>query len=170
MSNELKHIVIVGGGSAGWIAAGTLAANHHANQPGGIKITLIESPEVKTIGVGEGTWPTMRNTLRNMGVSETDFMRECDASFKQGAKFAKWVTGSDDDFYYHPLVLPQGYFDVDLFKPWKMAKSNVSFSNVVCYQEQLCERNLAPKLITTPEYAAVANYSYHLDAGKFASF
>ncbi|KGJ89381.1 tryptophan halogenase family protein [Thalassotalea sp. ND16A] len=170
MSNELKHIVIVGGGSAGWIAAGTLAANHHANQPGGIKITLIESPDVKTIGVGEGTWPTMRNTLRNMGVSETDFMRECDASFKQGAKFAKWVTNSDDDFYYHPLVLPQGYFDVDLFKPWKMAKSPVSFSNAVCYQEQLCERDLAPKLISTPEYAAVANYAYHLDAGKFADF
>ncbi|WOH39287.1 tryptophan halogenase family protein [Thalassotalea fonticola] len=170
MSNELKHIVIVGGGSAGWIAAGTLAAAHHANKSGGIKVTLIESPDVNTIGVGEGTWPTMRNTLRNMGVSETDFMRECDASFKQGAKFAKWVTGADDDFYYHPLVLPQGYFEVDLFKPWKTSKSSSSFSNAVCYQEQLCEHDLAPKLISTPEYAAVANYSYHLDAGKFAEF
>jgi tryptophan halogenase len=51
-----------------------------------------------------------------------------------------------------------------------MSKSNSSFSNAVCYQEQLCEHDLAPKLISTPEYAAVANYSYHLDAGKFAEF
>ena len=64
MSNniEVKHIVILGGGSAGWLTAGVIAAEHHANTPDGIKITLIESPDVPTIGVGEGTWPSMRNT------------------------------------------------------------------------------------------------------------
>ena len=170
MSNSLKHVVIVGGGSAGWITAGSIAAMHNSQSEQGIKVTLIESPDVKIIGVGEGTWPTMKGTLQKMGVSETDFMRECDVSFKQGAKFAKWVTGDEDDFYYHPLVLPQGYFDIDLFKYWQQNNQGKSFSDAVCFQEQLCEQGLAPKLITSPEYAAVANYAYHLNAGKFADF
>lgn len=170
MSKSLKHVVIVGGGSAGWITAGSIAAMHSSNSAQGIKVTLIESPDVNIIGVGEGTWPTMRGTLQKMGISETDFMRECDVSFKQGAKFAKWITGDDDDFYYHPLVLPQGYFDIDLFKHWQQNSQGKSFSDAVCFQEQLCEKGLAPKLITSPEYAAIANYAYHLDAGKFANF
>ncbi len=45
-----------------------------------------------------------------------------------------------------------------------------SFSNAVCFQEAVCESGLAPKLITTPEYAGVLNYAYHLDAGRFAGF
>ena len=80
------------------------------------------------------------------------------------------VTGDEDDFYYHPLVLPQGYFDIDLFKYWQQNNQGKSFSDAVCFQEQLCEQGLAPKLITSPEYAAVANYAYHLNAGKFADF
>jgi flavin-dependent dehydrogenase len=170
MSKSLKHVVIVGGGSAGWITAGRIAAMHNSKLAQGIRVTLIESPDVNIVGVGEGTWPTMRGTLQKMGVSETDFMRECDVSFKQGAKFAKWVTGDEDDFYYHPLVLPQGYFDIDLFKYWQESNQKKSFSNAVCFQEQLCEQGLAPKLITSPEYAAIANYAYHLNAGKFAEF
>ncbi|WP_340677427.1 tryptophan halogenase family protein [Paraglaciecola sp.] len=170
MAKSLKKVVIVGGGSAGWITAGTIAAMHQSQSEQGIKVTLIESPTVNIVGVGEGTWPTMRGTLQKMGVSETDFIRECDVSFKQGAKFAKWVTGAENDFYYHPLVLPQGYFDIDLIKHWQQNKQGKSFSQAVCFQEQLCEQGLAPKLITSPEYAAVANYAYHLDAGKFAEF
>ncbi|ASP48845.1 tryptophan halogenase family protein [Cognaticolwellia beringensis] len=170
MTKSLKHVVIVGGGSAGWITAGTIAAMHNSQSPQGIQVTLIESPDVNIIGVGEGTWPTMRTTLKKMGISETDFMRQCDVSFKQGAKFSKWVTGEEDDFYYHPLVLPEGYFDLDLFNYWQKNYKDKSFSDAVCFQEQLCEKGLAPKLITSPEYAAVANYAYHLDAGKFANF
>src|SRR5690625_4010409 len=109
MIQPIRSVVIVGGGTAGWITAGTVAAKHHAYSEHGIKVTLIEAPDIKPIGVGEGTWPTMRNTLRAMGLSETEFIRECNVGFKQGAKFAKWVDGSDDDFYYHPLVLPAGF-------------------------------------------------------------
>jgi flavin-dependent dehydrogenase len=170
MSKSLKQIVIVGGGSAGWITAGRIAAMHQSKLEHGVKVTLIESPTINIVGVGEGTWPTMRGTLQKMGISETDFIRECDVSFKQGAKFAKWVTGAEGDFYYHPLVLPQGYFDIDLFKHWQQDNQEKSFSQAVCFQEQLCEKGRAPKLITSPEFAAIANYAYHLDAGKFAEF
>lgn len=116
----------------------------------------------------------MRSTLKKMGVSETDFFRECNASFKQGAKFARWVTGEPDDFYYHPLMLPEGFPSLDLAPFWtKYSDGHAnapSFSDAVCFQEAVCERGLAPKLITSPEYAGVANYAYHLDAGRFAEF
>ncbi|GAC13906.1 tryptophan halogenase family protein [Aliiglaciecola lipolytica] len=170
LDNEIRKIVIVGGGTAGWLTAGVIAAEHMANSEQGVAVTLIESPDVKPVGVGEGTWPTMRGTLRKMGVTETDFIRCCDATFKQGAKFAKWVTGADDDAYYHPLVLPQGYEQINLVPFWQQQASNIPFADAVSFQGQICERNLAPKQNTTPEFAHVANYAYHLDAGKFAAF
>jgi len=170
LDKEIKKVVIVGGGSAGWLTCATLAAEHCANAPDGMEVVLIESPDVNIIGVGEGTWPTMRGTLRKAGIRETDFFRECDASFKQGAKFAKWVTGAEDDAYYHPLVLPQGYSDINLAPFWFEHADKVSFADAVCYQSHLCEQGLAPKQNTTPEYAHVANYAYHLDAGKFSTF
>ncbi|OUS23479.1 tryptophan halogenase [Thalassotalea sp. 42_200_T64] len=165
-----KTVVVVGGGTAGWLTAGRLAAHHKSNTDTGLNVILVESPNVPIIGVGEGTWPTMRSTLIALGISETDFIRECNASFKQGARFAKWVDGSEDDFYYHPLVLPQGFTQGDIAAYWlnKADDNKNSFSQDVCFQEAICEQGLAPKTIRTAEFGAVANYAYHLDSGKFA--
>ncbi|MGB6306588.1 MAG: tryptophan halogenase family protein [Steroidobacteraceae bacterium] len=170
MVQQIQSIVIVGGGTAGWLTAGVIAARHKARMKAGFSVTLIESPTVGIIGVGEGTWPTLRTTLEKMGVSETDLFRHSDAAFKQGAKFARWTTGADEDGYYHPLMLPQGFTQLNLAPHWLSDPQGRNFSESVCPQEQLCEDGLAPKLITTPEYKAVANYAYHLDAGKFAPF
>lgn len=165
-TKPIQHIVILGGGSAGWLTAGLIAAEHSSTADQGIQVTLVESPNIPAIGVGEGTWPSMRSTLKRIGISETELFRECDAAFKQGAKFSKWVTGEADDFYYHPLVLPHGFHDTDLVSPWLHNNYGVSFADAVCSQSHLCERGLAPKQITTPEYASVANYAYHLDSIK----
>ena len=171
MVRPIKSIVIVGGGTAGWLTAGIIAARHKERiAHGTLSVTLIESPDIPILGVGEGTWPTMRSTLEKIGVSETEFFRQCDAAFKQGAKFAKWTTGADDDYYYHPLMLPQGFTQLNLVPYWLKQGENTSFCDAVSAQGHLCEANLAPKAITTPEYQAVANYAYHLDAGKFAAF
>ncbi len=171
MVDRVKKVVVVGGGTAGWIAAGSIAARHR-NLPKeqALEVILVESPNVPTIGVGEGTWPTMRGTLRDMGIRETDFIRECDATFKQGAKFAKWVTGADDDAYYHPLVLPQGFMQSNTAYDWLQGERKQSFTDAVCAQGQVCENSLAPKSITTPEYEGQLNYAYHLNAGKFSNF
>jgi len=170
MVRPVRNIVIVGGGTAGWLTAGVIAARHKGRMAGDFTVTLVESPNVKIIGVGEGTWPTLRTTLRKMGVSETDLFRECDAAFKQGAKFAKWTTGAEDDAYYHPLMLPHGFSDLNLVPHWLNDQQGRSFCDAVSPQGAICDAGLAPKLITTPEYDAVANYAYHLDAGKFAPF
>src|SRR5687768_2436499 len=167
---EIQHIVIVGGGSAGWLTAGVLAAEHRTRAGATLRITLLESPNVGPIGVGEGTWPTIRDTLRNVGVTETDFFRECDASFKQGSKFQQWASQRDDDYYFHPFVLPQGYTETNLVAGWLERHADVPFADLVSFQPHLCAHGKAPKQAATPEYAAVANYAYHLDAGKFATF
>lgn len=168
-SEALRHVVIVGGGSAGWLTAGLLAAEHHAASPDGLRVTLLESPDVPTIGVGEGTWPTMRDTLRRMGVAESDFVRGCDAAFKQGSKFIGWVDGAADDAYHHPFVVPHGFPDVQPLPGW-LARPGARFADLACVQPRLCEAGKAPKQATTPEYAAVANYAYHLDAAKLGVF
>src|SRR5580698_1815456 len=170
MTRRVQSIVIVGGGTAGWLTAGIIAARHQGRMKTGFTVTLIESPNVPIIGVGEGTWPTLRSTLQKMGVSETEFLRNCNAAFKQGAKFARWTTGADDDAYYHPLMLPQGFTQLNLVPHWLNGGSGRPFCEAVTPQGQLCDDGLAPKMITTPEYQAVANYAYHLDAGKFAGF
>jgi tryptophan halogenase len=167
----VKAIVIVGGGTAGWLTAGIIAARHQSRmKAGGLSVTLIESPDIRIIGVGEGTWPTMRASLEKMGVSETALFRQCDASFKQGGKFAGWTTGAQTDAYYHPLMVPQGFSQVNLVPHWLLESRQQSFCDFVTPQGRLCDEGLAPKTITDGEYRAVANYAYHLDAGKFAPF
>ena len=122
MTRRIQSIVIVGGGTAGWLTAGIIAARHQGRMKTGFTVTLVESPTVPIIGVGEGTWPTLRSTLQKMGVSETDFFRHCNAAFKQGAKFARWTTGAEDDAYYHPLMLPQGFTQLNLAPHWLAGK------------------------------------------------
>ncbi len=169
-SSAIKHIIIVGGGSAGWLTAAMIAAEHQSALASGLQITLIESPDIAPIGVGEGTWPSMRDTLRKIGVSETDFIRECDASFKQGSRFDGWVNGAAEDYYFHPFVLPQGYGEANLVAGWQQQHASVPFADLVSFQPHLCVQGKAPKQASTPEFAAVANYGYHLDAGKFSEF
>lgn len=163
----INKIVIVGGGSAGWLTAGILASRYHKNSERNVRITLVESPDVNTIGVGEGTWPTMRTTLRNIGISETEFITYCDASFKQGSKFVDWRNSSGDDIYFHPFTLPNQKVTWGFLSAWKRYFPHISFADVASFQSKLCDTDVAPKLITMAEYAGAANYAYHLDAGKF---
>ena len=163
----INKIVIVGGGSAGWLTAGIIASRYHKNSERNVRVTLIESPDVNTIGVGEGTWPTMRTTLRKIGISETEFITSCDASFKQGSKFVGWRNTSDGDVYFHPFTLPNQKVTWNFISAWKQHFPTHSFADVASFQSKLCDSDVAPKLLTMAEYAGAANYAYHLDAGKF---
>src|SRR5688572_33064982 len=170
MSHKLKRLVIVGGGSAGWLTAGVIAAEHRVSEGHGLEVTLLESRDVGPIGVGEGTWPTMRDTLRKIGVSDAELIRQCDAAFKQGSKFERWVEGREHDYYFHSFVVPQGYTETNLVAGWLKRHATTPFADLVSFQPHLCAHGKAPKQAATPEYAAVANYAYHLDAGKFGVF
>ena len=169
-ADVVRRVVVLGGGSAGWISAARIAARHPATATGdSVHVTLIESATMPPVGVGEGTWPTMRNTLAKVGISETDFIRRSDGAFKQGARFVGWADGSAADAYYHPLNPPAGAGEFDLSPAWTAAGGAAPFADAVDFQSALCDAGLAPKAITFGEYGGAANYAYHLDAGKFAS-
>ncbi|MDT8408866.1 MAG: tryptophan halogenase family protein [Wenzhouxiangellaceae bacterium] len=166
--SAIRKIVVVGGGSAGWITAGLIAARHASGTNPRFSVTLVESPQVGTIGVGEGTWPTLRTTLQQLGISEASFLAECEATFKQGTRFSGWVDGREQDSYYHPFTAPSGYPATDLASHWQADPRKLSFADAVSPQGMICDLQLGPKQAQTPEYAGVLNYAYHLDAGKFA--
>ena len=83
MVQLVKNIVIVGGGTAGWLAAGVIAARHRSRMDSGFSVTLVESPNVPIIGVGEGTWPTLRSTLARIRVTLPEKRRFGDADARQ---------------------------------------------------------------------------------------
>lgn len=164
MSKTVKKLVIVGGGTAGWLSAAIIAAQHRSNTQDGLHVILVESSDIPTIGVGEGTWPTMKNTLQQIGIKEADLFQRCHAVFKQGGRFVNWVHG-DEDFYYHPFTVPMGYGRIDL-APYVQDISQFAVDSN--FQHQICEAGLAPRGFAEGEYQGQCNYAYHLDAGAFA--
>ena len=163
MSEAVKRVLIVGGGTAGWLSAAVIAAHHRGGDAHGVKVTLVESSDVPTIGVGEGTWPTLKNTVQQVGLKERDLFRECHAGFKQGGKFVDWVHGTGD-FYYHPFTVPLGYGGLDL-APY--VSDTETFAAETNFQQEICEAGLAPRTLAEAEFQGQCNYAYHLDAGAF---
>lgn len=163
----IRKIAIIGGGTSGWLAANHLGRVLKDNPE--LSITLIESPDIPIIGVGEGTVPAIRRSLQSFGISESEFIRSCDVTFKQSIKFVNWLDKSrhgKGNFYHHLFDMPNSLGE-DLTPSWLMDKSE-HFAEYVSPQHVVCEANKAPKLITTPEYSGVLGYAYHLNAAKFA--
>jgi flavin-dependent dehydrogenase len=171
-----NRIVIVGGGTAGWLTAAYLAKRLGADRPDGARITLIESPDIGTIGVGEGTFPTIRSTLAELGVSEARFLRESSATFKQGVRFVDWErrsTNGKSSEYFHPFNLPLRPNGRDMSPYWLLdhqAGATLPFADAVTTQGTIIGEGLAPKRLEDPDFQGPMNYAYHFDAARFADF
>ncbi len=168
-----KSIIIVGGGTAGWISAAYMARMLSANAETGVKITLIESPDIGTIGVGEGTFPSIRKTLSRIGLSETELIRDANATLKQGIRFVDWRTtpvGGRSEHYLHPFQISDQKSGLDLLPYWLAGVAGGgSWADVSTVQASVTYDSRAPKLITHADYAAPLNYAYHFDAAQFAT-
>jgi len=169
--DNIKSILIVGGGTAGWLTACHLAKKLRCELPNSVNVTLIESENIPTIGVGEGTVPAIIDSLKYFGLSETDLIKDCDATFKQSIKFVDWMKPRPEqkENYYHHVFDYRGTKTFDLTPYWLMGvNGQQSYVDSVGYQGAVCDLGLAPKNITDKEFEGLNGYAYHFDAAKFS--
>ena len=99
------NIVILGGGTAGWMAANLFAhkwADRLANNQ--LTVTLVESPDIGIVGVGEGSTPTLKRFFSMLGIADADWMSQCNATYKMNIAFKGFSPASGIDCYSHPFV------------------------------------------------------------------
>ena len=168
--NQPKEVLVVGGGSAGWMAAAYLDA---ALNPGGnirrAKISLIESPDTPRIGVGEATIPSILHLLNVIGVEGTEFMRAVDATFKQSIRYVNWLDNKGE-FYHHPFTryTPR---PLDLSSElWLGSDRSIPFMETVSPQPRVCELGLSPLSMDPRVPGPRLKYAYHMNALKFADY
>ncbi|MDO8654375.1 MAG: tryptophan 7-halogenase [Undibacterium sp.] len=171
----IKKVLIVGGGTAGWLTAAFLARTLGTAASEGVQITLVESKEIGIIGVGEGTFPSIRGTLAAIGIDEAHFVRECNATFKQGIQFVDWVRprgAAGIDHYFHPFSMPsQRQGGPELLPYWLQgaAGKEVPFAQAATMQKYVADASHGPKRLDDGDFLGPMNYAYHFDAGRFAT-
>ncbi len=165
---ELNDIVILGGGTAGWMMAAALAQKCNGCD---VRITLVESESIGTVGVGESTIPHIRDFNKFLGIDETSFLKGTKATFKMGIKFENW--GGLGDSYIHPFGAAG--FDID----------GVEFQHFWAHFGQqavatnLDRFSLASTAIRNNKFEYPSgkktgcmgyNYAFHFDAALYAQF
>ncbi|RZL31546.1 MAG: tryptophan 7-halogenase [Rubrivivax sp.] len=138
-----------------------------------LEVTLLESPDIGTVGVGEGTFPTIRNTLQFLGIDEAHFIRETSATLKQGIRFVDWThtpTEGRHQQFFHPFEAPFYAEDVNLVPYWLLQDeaTRPPFAQALTLQQRVAEAQRAPRRAGEAPYTAPLNYAYHFDAIKLA--
>jgi tryptophan 7-halogenase len=165
--NRIRSIVIVGGGTAGWMAAASFA---RFLRPLGCRITLIESDEIGTVGVGEATIPPIMDFIRVLGIDENDLVRQTRATFKLGIAFQDWTRIGHT--YYHPFG--QTGFDMDgvPFAGYWMkmrAQGRAARLEEYCLQAMAVEAGKFMRPVKAPNSPLEhITYALHFDAALFA--
>ena len=171
----IKNVLIVGGGTAGWLTAAFLARTLGTSSAEGVRITLVESSDIGIIGVGEATFPSIRGTLAAIGIEESRFIRESNATFKQGIKYVDWVRprgAPGADHYFHPFSQPsQRPGGPHLLPYWLLgaAGADTAFAAAATMQKRIADASHAPKRESDGDFLGPMNYAYHFDAGRFAA-
>ena len=169
------RIVIIGGGTAGWMSAATFAATLGGSTT---DITLVESEEIGTVGVGEATVPHIRFFNRTLGIDEADFVRATNATFKLGIEFRDWARIGDS--YIHPF----GDFGHDIdglpfHQHWLHASQTADGGRdrdgatlEACSLPIVAARNgrFAPPLDDPRAIGSTYSYAYQFDATRYAAY
>jgi tryptophan halogenase len=168
-------IVIVGGGTAGWLSAAFLYSQLPLTLRRPVDISVVEAQDIPTIGVGEATLPSLKQTLAACRIDEAEFLRECDATFKHGIEFSQWRKSPQDapnESFFHPFSVPIMVGDHNPVHQWVQLpiESRGDFATVFSIQSEIVKAGIAPKSLKDKQYDGALSYAYHLDAGKFAEF
>ena len=164
----IRSVVIVGGGTAGWMTAAALANALKAD----CAITLIESDEIGTVGVGEATIPPIRTFNESLGIAENDFLKATQGSFKLGIQFVDW--GKQNHSYFHPFGSFGRDFDmVPLHQYWlaAQAQGDAPALDDLCMAWAAAKRGKFARPSGDPRNVlSTFDYAYHFDAGLYARF
>jgi tryptophan halogenase len=162
------HFVIVGGGSAGWMAAAALAHTLKGAHP----ISLIESEEIGTVGVGEATIPPLQFFNKVLEINERDFVRATQASFKLGIEFHGW--GHAGHRYFHQFgEFGANIEGISFHQFWLRLAAHGHAHPVSDYSPAAIaseQRRFMPPFPTMPRDMPQLAYAYHFDAGLYARF
>jgi tryptophan 7-halogenase len=166
---RVRSVVIVGGGTAGWMAAASLCKSL---QGMAVAITLVESDRIGSIGVGEATVPPIMEFIRQLGINEDELIREVEATYKLGIGFRDW--SQEGDYYFHPFgasasgigSIPFQAYWLKMFLAGKAAPlEEYSIQAMAAAQGRFARPVHAPN---TP--LNKITYALHFDASKFARF
>ena len=164
----VREVVIVGGGTAGWMTAAACA--RFLAGGGKRRIRLIESAEIGTVGVGEGTIPPMIEFNQLLGIPEADFLRETRATYKLGIDFIGW--GAPGERYFHPFGrLGLNLDGIDFHQLWLKHRRDPAIGDISDYAiSALAARDHRFAHPDKSGRSPLANlgYAYHLDAGLYA--
>lgn len=165
---NIKKVAIVGGGSAGWMTAAALCRRFQEKQ---IDIVLIESDAIGTIGVGESTIPPIRQFNDFLGIDELTFVQETKATFKLGIRFLNWgEVGAD---YFHPFgSVGHDFAGIDFHHYWVKARSIGQSLPFDQYSLAAVAAKQGRFQFPQHDHPLLSNYSYsyHFDAGLYASY
>jgi tryptophan 7-halogenase len=171
--NRIQDVVIVGGGTAGWMTAAALAKVLAPGQPNGVRVTLVESDDIGTIGVGEATIPNIRNFNAALGIDEDDFLRQTQGTFKLGIQFVDWA--AKGDAYIHGF----GNIGPDLgtapfYQYWLKHHLQGRAPGIAAYQintaaPERCKYMRADPSLRGSPLAEIVN-AFHFDAGLYARY
>ena len=163
-----KKLIIVGGGTAGWMAALMLQKSVTDRWD----IELIESSKRGIIGVGEGSTPALKNFFDEVGISENSWMPACSATYKTGITFDRWSEKPGFESYFHPFY---SHFDRDHAKALihnsllrRAGKDAHAHPDVFSYNHYLAQKKLSP--VPPYHFPFEIQYGYHFDAGFLAQF
>lgn len=166
--DPIRSIVIVGGGTAGWMAAASLA--HFLK--GTCQVHLVESAEIGTVGVGEATIPPIIEFIRTLGLDENDLIRRTQATFKLGIEFRDWTRPGHS--YFHPFG-PTGFpkDGVEFSAYWLKHRERAEVAALEDYSLQAVAARqgkfMRPVTLSQSPLATVT-YALHLDASLFAGY
>ena len=169
MNTNKKRIVILGGGTAGWIAANLMATHWNRDQ---VDIKLVESPNIGIIGVGEGSTPPLRSFFHTIGVPEWEWMPECNATYKTGITFKNWSTKPGYSHYFHSFLCQTDEFTAPaFFHNSFLRRQGVDLDahpDHFFLGTELAEQGLAP--VTPDNFPFEINYGYHFDSALLGKF